>query len=245
MAEVSYRSEDGVAVITFSRPQAKNSLNAAACEQLHEAWRRFAGDDGDRVAVLAAEGPHFCTGGDVRDMPDNVLVCMPNLAVRCDKPIIAAVSGWVIGAGASMAMMSDMVVAASDARFVYPEAKVGAFAGLMGGFPGRMPVKVGMQWTMTGDPMDAQRAYEVGLVNELCEPGQQLARARELARKIAANAPLVTRALKSLAYSTLPKGPVEQHFVHQLMLQDIRHSADYTEGLAALNEKRKPAFTGR
>ena len=245
MNEVSYRSEDGVAIITFSRPEAKNALNSAACEQLHAAWKRFASDDADRVAVLTAEGPQFCSGADTRDMPDNVLQCMPNLAVKCDKPIIAAVSGWVLGAGASMAVMSDMVFAATDARFVYPEAKVGAFAGLMGGFPGRMQVKAGMQWTMTGDPMNAQRAYEVGLVNELCEPGEQTRRALEIARKIAANAPLVTRALKSLAYSTLAKGPVEQHFAHNLMLQEIRNSADYTEGLAAVNAKRPPVFTGR
>lgn len=242
MSEVTYESRAGVAIITFSRPEANNSLNQGAADQLHAAWKRFASSDEDRVAVLTGGERSFCTGADTRDMPENVLMCMPNLAVECNKPIIAAVSGWVVGAGASMAMMADMVVAASDAKFMYPEAKVGAFAGLMGGFPTRMPIKVGMQWAMTGDPMSAQRAYEVGFVNEVTEPGQQLDRALELANKIAANAPLVVRALKTLAFQTLPRGPVEQNFANALMLQGIRSSGDYVEGLAAHAEKRKPVF---
>lgn len=243
MSEVTYESHDGIASITFHRPEAKNALNAAACNQLHEAWKRFAGSD-DRVAILTGGGPNFCTGGDIRDMPDNVLQCMPNLSVPTDKPIIAAVSGWAIGAGSSLTMMCDMAIAASDARFVYPEAKVGAFAGLMGGFPSRMPLKVGMQWTLTGEVMGAQRAYEVGFINEVVEPGQHMPRALELAAQIARNAPLVVRALKSLALQTMPRGPVEMSYANGLMMQGIRESADYVEGISAMNEKRQAAFKG-
>jgi enoyl-CoA hydratase len=142
-------------------------------------------------------------------------------------------------------MMCDMIVAASDSKFVYPEAKVGAFVGLMGGFPARMPVKVGMQWTMTGEPMTAQRAYEIGFVNEVCEPGEQLERALKIAHSIAANAPLIVQALKALARETLPQGPVEKAYAHSTMIQKIRKSEDWIEGLAAMREKRKPVFKGR
>lgn len=244
MSEVTYESSQGIAVITINRPKARNAVNAVACQQLQEAWRRFAAEE-DRVAILTGAGPDFCAGGDIRDMPDNPLLCMPNLSVPCDKPVIAAVSGWVIGAGATLTMMSDMAIAASDTQFVYPEAKVGAFAGLMGGFPARMPFKVGMQWTLTGDPMSAQRAYEIGFINEICAPGEQLARALELAHKIAGNAPLVVKALKALASESLVKGPVEKAFAHSQMLQGIRASQDYAEGLNAVNQKRRPNFTGR
>mgnify|MGYP003577397606 FL=1 len=243
MSEVIYESKNNIAIITINREQAKNAMNWATVSQLHDAWQRFAASD-DRVAILTGAGPHFCAGADVRDMPDNILMAMPNLSVPCDKPVIAAVSGYVIGAGSSLVMMSDMCVAASDAKFIYPEAKVGAFAGLMGGFPSRMPYKAGMQWTLTGDPMSAQRAYEIGFVNALCEPGEQLDHALALAQKIALNAPLVVKALKSLAKQTMAKGPVEKAFQNGMMLQGIRSSVGYEEGLTAIREKRNPNFTG-
>lgn len=244
MEDITYEVQGRIAVITLRRPQARNALRQPTVDQLHAAWKRFAQGD-EFVAVLCAQGAHFCAGADLKDMPDDVLLAMPNLAVPCDKPVILAVSGYVVGAGSSMVLMADMAVAASDTQFVYPEAKVGAFQGLMGGFPARMPIKVGMQWTMTGAPMSAQRAYEIGFVNEVCEPGQQVERAMALAQAIAANAPLVVRALKVLARQTVPKGPVEQGYDNKMMLDGIFSSADRAEGIAAFGQKRAPQFTGR
>lgn len=244
MEDVTYEVQGRIAVITLCRPQARNALRQQTVDQLHAAWERFSKGD-EFVAVLCAQGAHFCAGADLKDMPDDVLLAMPNLAVACDKPVILAVSGYVVGAGSSMVLMADMAVAASDTQFVYPEAKVGAFQGLMGGFPARMPIKVGMQWTMTGAPMSAQRAHEIGFVNEVCEPGQQFDRAMALAQAIAANAPLVVRALKVLARQTVPKGPVEQGYDNKMMLDGIFSSADRSEGIAAFSQKRAPQFTGR
>ncbi len=244
MKDLSYEVQDGIAVITLHRPEVRNALGNDTVAQLHAAWQRFADSD-ERVAVLCAEGGHFCAGADLKNLPENVLMGFPNLAVPTDKPIILAVSGYVIGAGASMVLLSDMCVAASDTQFIYPEAKIGAFQGLMGGFPARLPIKAGMQWTMTGLPMSAQRAYELGFVNEVCEPGQQLERALVLARAIAANAPLVVRALKTLALQTVAKGPVEQNFRNAVMIEGIMKSADKGEGVRAFAEKRPPKFTGQ
>jgi enoyl-CoA hydratase len=244
MEDITYEVHGRVAVITLCRPESRNALRQQTVDQLHAAWMRFAAGD-EFVAVMCAQGAHFCAGADLKDMPADVLMGMPNLSVPCDKPVILAVSGYVIGAGASMVLMSDMTVAASDTQFIYPEAKVGAFQGLMGGFPARMPAKVGMQWTMTGAPMSAQRAYEIGFVNEVCEPGKQLEQALALARAIAANAPLVVRALKVLARQTMPKGPVEQNYDNKVMLDGIFESADRREGIAAFGEKRAARFTGR
>lgn len=241
--EVTYESIDRVAIITLNRPEARNAVNTHMARLLHEAWQRFADGD-DLVAILTGRGAHFCAGGDLKDMPDNVQLAMPNLSVPCHKPIIAAVSGYVMGAGSTMVMLSDMCVCASDAIFVYPEAKVGAFAGLMGGFPSRMPYKAGMAWTLTGDPMDAQRAYALNFVNEICAPHEQLQRAMALAGKIVANAPLVVQTLKKMALETLPHGPSEQYFSNQVLLEKIRRSADYEEGLAARRERRPPIFKG-
>lgn len=243
MNEITYDSNDRVAIITLNRPDVHNAINTRAAQLLHEAWRRFENSD-DLVAILAGQGGNFCAGGDISDMPDNVQLAMPNLSVPCNKPIIAAVSGYVIGAGSTMVMLSDMCVAASDAIFMYPEAKVGAFAGLMGGFPSRMPYKAGLAWTLTGDPMDANRAYALNFVNEVCPPGEQLERAMVLARKIVANAPLVVQALKKMALETLPRGPSEQSFSNEMLLRKIRQSTDYEEGLKARKDKRAPVFKG-
>ena len=118
-------------------------------------------------------------------------------------------------------------------------------AGMMGGFPARMPYKVGFEWAVTGDPMSAQRAYEIGFVNSLCEKGKHLDAAMRLARKVAANAPLVVQAMKLLALETLPRNPMAAHYPHRQMLQGIASSLDMTEGVTAFRDKRPPQFEGR
>ncbi|MET4576386.1 enoyl-CoA hydratase/isomerase family protein [Ottowia thiooxydans] len=244
MSEITYESVDGVARITINRPEARNSINNAVVQGLHAAWRRFAESD-DRVAVLGAAGDQaFSAGADLKDMPRDVWTCMPNLSVPCDKPIICAVNGFAVGAGATMVMLADMAVAEEQSQFIYPEAKIGAFAGIMAGFPPRMQYKAGLEWLMTGDPMTAQRAYEIGLVNRVVPKGQGMTSALELAGKIARNAPLVVQAMKSIAAGTLPVSPSAQHYPQRAMLDRIASSNDVKEGVASFKEKRAPKFTG-
>lgn len=245
MPAVRYESLDGIALITIDRPEKRNSVNNAVVAGLHEAWQRFAADD-HRVAVLTGAGDDaFCVGADLKDLPQDIWLAMPNLSVPCDKPIIAAVAGHAIGAGATMVMLADMAVCTSDASFVYPEARIGAFAGVMGGFPARMPYKVGFEWATTGDPMSAQRAFEIGFVNAVCERGAQVQTALALARKVAANAPLVVRTMKHLALQTLPANPMATYYPTRARLEGIMRSEDVNEGVTAFREKRPPRFEGR
>ena len=244
MSAVTYESRDGIARITINRPEARNAINNEIVQGLNAAWKRFDRED-DRVAVLGATGEQaFCVGADLKDLPRDVWLAMPNLSTTCDKPIICAVNGFAIGAGATMIMLADMAVAEEQAQFIYPEAKIGAFAGMMAGFPPRMQVKAGLEWLMTGDPMTAQRAYEIGLVNRVVPKGQAMASALETAAKIAANAPLVIQAMKSIARSTLPKSSTELYYPQRAMLDGIANSADLKEGVASFREKRPARFTG-
>ena len=244
MDAISYTSQDGIARIVIDRAEARNAINNDVMQGLHAAWRRFA-TEGDRVAVLGAAGEQaFSAGADLKDLPRDVWLCMPNLSVPCDKPIICAVNGFAVGAGSTMVMLADMAVAEEQASFIYPEAKIGAFAGVMAGFPPRMQYKAGLEWLMTGDPMTAQRAYEIGLVNRVVPKGQSMKVALEVAARIAANAPLVIQAMKSIARSTLPRSSTEQYYPQREMLDGIARSADLQEGVASFKEKRTPRFTG-
>ena len=245
MTDITYESRDGIAIITINRAEARNAINNAVVNGLQAAWRRFAQED-DRVAVLTAAGEHaFSAGADLKDLPKDVWLAMPNLSVPCDKPVICAVNGFAVGAGATIVMLADMAVAEEQAQFIYPEAKLGAFAGVMAGFPPRMQYKAALEWLMTGDPMTAQRAYEIGLVNRLAPKGQGLKVALEVAAKIAGNAPLVVQAMKSIARSTLPRSSTELYNPQREMLEGIARSADLQEGVASFKEKRQARFTGR
>jgi enoyl-CoA hydratase len=244
MSAITYESQDGIARIVINRAESRNSINNELVQDLHAAWKRFARED-DRVAVLGAAGDYaFSVGADLKDLPRDVWLAMPNLSTPCDKPIIGAVNGFTVGAGATMIMLADMAVAEEQAQFIYPEAKIGAFAGVMAGFPPRMQYKAGLEWLMTGDPMTAQRAYEIGLVNRVVPKGQAMKTALEIAAKIAANAPLVVQAMKSIARSTLNKSSTELYYPQRAMLDGISNSADIKEGVASFKEKRSPRFKG-
>jgi enoyl-CoA hydratase/carnithine racemase len=184
-------------------------------------------------------------GADVKDLPVNMWHAVPGLGVELDKPVIAATSGWVVGGAFVLVQMADMCVASETTRFIYPEGKIGTTAGGISSVMARMPHKIAMEFLLVGEEMSAERAYQIGFVNKVVPPGRHVALAQEMAAKIAANAPLVVRALKKLARDAMPKGPLEGVAEVRRLLDVIRDSDDLKEGVKAFAEKRTPQFRGK
>jgi enoyl-CoA hydratase/carnithine racemase len=237
-------SSDFVRVITLNRPNKRNALSSEMCERLHDAWRDFERSD-DRVAVLRAEGPVFTAGLDTNDPPVDFWRAIPNVAFELGKPVIAAVHGPVIAAGVSMVAFCDLCVATSATSFVYPEGRLGMAAGLISSLVTRIPHKIAMELMLTGRPILAQRAYEVGFVNQVCEPGGETSAALDIARVLAVSAPLVLRFLKKASAEAMIAGPVEASCRSQYQLQLLSRSRDAQEGASAARERRVPVFIGR
>ncbi len=241
---IDYRSEGGIALITLNRPAKRNALTAAMCDQLQAALARLR-DGEDRVGILCAEGETFCAGADLTAPPPQFWRAVPDIGIEVGKPLIAAVQGPVVGLAVTLLAFCDLCVAAEDARFIYPEAKVGVSKGLVTALAARVPHKIAMELMLLGGPLSAQRAYEGGFVNRVVPPGQQLAVAREMAATIAAPAPLVIRQLKDFTRQTLPRSPAETLYLATRVVDAVGDSEDAAEGLRAFQEKRAPRFQGR
>ena len=245
MSAVSYESFDCIAVVAIDQPEKRNALSRQVVDELADAWRRFA-ESTDRVAVLTATGDKaFTVGADLNDIPHDLWRGVPGIGIELDKPIIGAVAGWVIGGGLVLVNQCDLLVAADNTTFLYPEAKVGFSGGLISSLASRIPHKVAMEVLLIGEALSVQRAYEIGFVNKIVPVGQQRQAALDYARKIAANAPLVVQLLKRFVDRTLPKGPSEMAGLARREVDAVTFSTDATEGVAAFRAKRPPAFKGR
>jgi len=241
---IDYRSDAGVAILSINRPHKRNALTAAMCDQLRAGLLRLRDSD-DRVGILCAEGEAFCAGADLTAPPAQFWRAVPDIGVDVGKPIIAAVQGPVVGMAVAILAYCDLCVASDDARLIYPEAKVGISKGLISGLSARVPHKIAMELMLTGGPISAARAYDVGFVNRVVAPGQQLAVALEMARGLADSAPLVLAQLKELARQTIPMSPAETMYRASAMVERVSDSEDAAEGLRAFQEKRAPRFQGR
>ena len=245
--EVTYHSHDGVATITINRPQRMNAINVGVEQGLEAAWRRFANSPQDKVAVLTGAGDKAFSSGRDKDVtaPPDFRRFTPGVYIPLDKPVIAAVAGWCVGGALVLVQMADLCVAAENAKFVYPEVKLGFAGGLIASLPGRIPHKIAMELMLLGEEITAERAYQVGFVNRVVPVGQQVVEAQAMARRMAQHAPLVMGMLKTFADDVLPKGPIEKT-VHALReTERVFTSHDFQEGLQRLREKRPPKFKGR
>ena len=230
-----------VTLFTFDNPAKRNCISQATAKHLQAALKEFDASS-QRVAVFTGGGEEaFTAGADLRDVPEFWRIA-PGVGFRTDKPLIAAVSGHCIGAGMTLTAMCDLAVAAENSVFAYPEARLGLSQGFMSGLVNRIPQKVAMVVLLLGRKLDARRAYEVGLINEVTPNGRHLARALELADEVAAAAPKVVRLLKHFANRALPGGPSEEYARVFQRLEEVRLSEDCQEGFAASREKRAPVF---
>lgn len=250
---------DRVAKITINRPQAMNSINSQAWNELGAAFERFAGDNELWVAVLTGAGDRaFCAGADLKELATGAAVRTEQMMrwgwaglVRqyCEKPVIAAVNGYALGGGTELALFCDLVVASSGATFGLPEVKRGLVAG--GGgllrLPRQVPLKVAMHYIMTGDSMDAETALRWGLINQVVEPERVLPAALELAERICENSPTSVRISKDVVYRSLLKDVAPEGNAWDINTEGIeryRASYDGKEGPRAFAEKRKPVWDG-
>lgn len=245
---VTYESRERVAIITINRADKLNALSNGVVRDIRTAFLHL-NETEDRCAIVTGAGDQaFSVGADLRDPPRDpeLWECMPGVGVDVDKPLIAAVAGHCVGGAYVLVQFCDLAVAAENANFFYPEAQLGFCGGLIAGAASRLPHKIAMEFMLTGKRFNAQRAYEVGMVNKVVPTGQQVEGAFEYARILADSAPLVMGALKRFVRNeVVARGPSEQAGLARRDLLAISRSADQKEGGAAFAEKRKPVFRGR
>ena len=245
MSVVTVEEHGPVTIVAIDRPEKLNAINKAVAIELQQAFAAFDRSD-QRVAILTGLGGRaFSSGADVTDLPE-LWRCVPTVGIRTEKPVIAAVAGWCIGGGLVMAMMCDLLVAADNAKFSYPEGKVGITGGMIAGLASRIPHKIAMELMLLGEPIDAQRAYEAGLANRVVPAGNEIGAAVAMAEKIVDLAPLALAAMKRFVNDgVLPKGPAELAAIYGAQLGAVRNSEDAKEGVRAFREKRRPRYQGR
>lgn len=248
MSEVLSDISDGIMTITLNRPEAGNSLNEAVGRALVDAFATAEADDAVRVVVVTGTGEKvFCAGLDLKAFAagaDMMVIGAGLDAIgKCPKPVIAAVNGAALAGGFEVALKADLIVAAEHARFGIPEVKRGLFAAGGGTrLPARIPLQVALELGLTGDPISAQRAHDLGVVNRVVPAAEVLSAARALAATIAANGPLALRATKELMWGEIGDGDAT---AHGQWAAKVFASEDAREGAIAFAEKRAPDWKGR
>lgn len=250
---VRYEVEADLAIITIDRPDRMNSITRGVCDGLRESFHRFDGDDTLRVAVLTGAGDRaFCAGMDLHEMSDKGLGVLPRDylpilgdSVKVSKPVIAAVNGVAYAGGWLFAQMCDLVVASESAKFAITEARVGRGMAWAPPLIHMIPQKVLLELLITGTPISARRAYEIGFVNQVVPDDAVLNKAKDLARTIANNAPLTVAAAREMVRMSTEMGASAALDVGYQLFEKVLASQDAQEGPAAFREKRKPRWTGR
>jgi enoyl-CoA hydratase len=241
-----------VELMTINRPDARNAINRATAEAIDAALDAADADDEVWVVVLTGAGDKaFSAGMDLKafaagEVPFTAHGFGGITRRKFSKPLIAAVNGAALAGGFEIMMSCDLVVAADHARFGIPEATRGLVAGAGGliRLPKRVPLTVALEMALTGDPIDAERAYDLGLVNRVV-PGDQLVdAAMTLAERIVQNAPLAVRTSKRVMSEAVELNEAQAWTVNDEAFAAIGRSADALEGAVAFAEKRPPNWRG-
>ena len=244
---------DGIMTVTLNRPEAKNAANKALAEGVAAAMDELDGNDDIRVAVLTGAGGTFCSGMDLKafvsgETPQIEGRGFAGLTERGPrKPLIAAIEGYALAGGLELAISCDLIVAADDAKFGIPEAKRGlaAAAGGLMKLPRQIPPRIAMELALTGDFIDAARAAELGLINEIVPAGTALDAAKALAAKIVANGPLAVAVSKQVILESADWSADEMWKKQGDLVLPVFGSEDAIEGATAFAEKRAPNWKGK
>lgn len=250
--EVLTEVKGNVLIVTINRPEAKNAMNAAAAQGISTAMDRLEAEVDLRCAVLTGAGGTFCSGMDLKGFLRGERPSIPGRGFggltewTPRKPIIAAVDGYALAGGMELAMSCDLIVANAASKFGIPEAKRGlaAAAGGLIKLPRQIPPRIAMELALTGDFIDAKRAYELGFVNRLTD-GPALEAALELAARIAENGPLALIASKAVIRESHTWSDADMWDKQQAHVGAVFMSSDAREGAAAFAEKRKPNWQGK
>ncbi|WP_319683459.1 crotonase/enoyl-CoA hydratase family protein, partial [Streptomyces ipomoeae] len=249
-----------VMVVTLNRPEARNAVNAAVARGIGNALEEADRAPEIRAVVITGAGDKaFCAGADLKAVARGENIMPPEAEAwgfagyvrhHIGKPTIAAVRGFALGGGTEIALASDLVVAAEDAHFGLPEVKRGIIAAAGGAFriTAQLPPKVAMELLLTGDPLDAATARDLGLVNRVVPAEKVLDEALALAERIAANAPLAVQASKRIARGITTGRVDAEQAAWDLSHQEARTvmtSQDAQEGPRAFAEKRTPVWQAR
>jgi enoyl-CoA hydratase len=252
---VDYEVKGRVGLITIRRPEARNAVNGDVANGMEAALDRLEDDAGAWVGVVTGEGPVFSAGADLKAIASGQI---GSLSTRRggfagitrrerSKPLIAAVDGPALAGGCEIVLSCDLVVASEAASFGIPEVKRSLVAAAGGLFrlPRAIPRAVAMELALTGDPIRAQRAFDLGLVNVVVAAGGAVEAAVELAERICANAPLAVRESRTIVAAAQTAGDDELWRMTGEATARLAGTEDFSEGPRAFIEKRQPVWKGR
>ena len=254
---VIYEKRDNVAVITLNRPDALNAINRQLRGDLGEAITRFDQEQDAYVAIITGAGRAFCAGRDLKERAednaqgvqarasDSMSRDRPFMWPPTWKPMIAAVNGFALAGGWSIAQMCDLRVAAEDAKLGITETKWSLLPPFGTVLPKSVPLSAVLELVFTAQPVTAQRAYDMGFVNKVVPPEQLMSEAMNLAQQIAENAPLAVQAFKELAYRGQNMSTEEIAALTYETYDNLLTTEDSKEGPRAFAEKRRPRWQGR
>jgi enoyl-CoA hydratase len=252
---IQYETRGNVAVITLDRPDARNAVNGQLAEELEAAVDRMEADDEIWIGILTHTGPVFCAGADLKAINSGQAASLSTqrggfggFAYReRTKPVIVAVDGLATAGGCEIVLAADLVVATTRSAFGLAEVKRNLIAGAGGLF--RLPRAIGqaaaMEAILTGEPIPAQRAYELGLVSRLVGPGEAVEEARRLADQITACAPLAVWASRKVVLAAAYEDDETLKAMTNAEFAGVMRSEDTKEGLTAFIEKRPPQWKAR
>jgi enoyl-CoA hydratase/carnithine racemase len=257
-ALVLRHDDEGVTTLTMNRPQARNALSQGMLRAMLDAFIEVSTDETARVVILAGTGPGFCAGHDLKEIKaqnysrnytEQLFADCAELMqtiIRLPKPVIAQVHGIATAAGAQLVASCDLAISSQEARFATPGVNIGLFCSTpMVALSRNLSNKHAMQMLLTGDLIDAQNAYRMGLVNEVVDAEQLESKTMELARKLASKSPL-TVAIGKEAYYRQAELPLSEayDYTKEVMVRNLE-ARDAQEGISAFIEKRHPVWCAR